>query len=419
MKQIANWTLGSFFRTIGRFLFYLLVGYLLFNFIDLKELKLPGLFNVLDVYADTTDNWYFNLSHYGSGNFNYINHTSNGVSWLSNTTRDVSFNVGWTTGTESDIYLDYYLPSHTSDVTIAINGVSLSYFTDLSLRQGYLYNINSYFCANSSINNTTGQTRVGYSASNAYQASYIYSSTNITQLGNVLRGRTSSDNLYNCVLYSSLVVPSANGSWVNIKLTSSTSLSDRRLYFIGFDVRELGIYVDSIQSIISSSGFATASSVSQVQSSVNQVQQELGNVNSSIETQTQQQQQNHEETIDTLTDDSSPNISGLSNSAGWLPAGPVDSILNLPLSFLTNLNNSLSQNCSPVTLPLPYVNQNIQLPCLNSIYAQINGLPNWLNTIGTIASAFILFGYLINLYKYIDDTLTFRENNYIDNWSGV
>lgn len=123
---------------------------------------------------------------------------------------------------------------------------------------------------------------------------------------------------------------------------------------------------------------------------------------------------------DTLIDDSAPsNLDSLSNAAGWLPPGPVDGILNLPLSFLTNLNTNLSKSCKPVDLPLPFVDKTLPLPCVSSLYAEIEGLPAWINTIGIIASAFILFGYLINLYKYVDDTLTFRENNYIDNWSGV
>lgn len=129
---------------------------------------------------------------------------------------------------------------------------------------------------------------------------------------------------------------------------------------------------------------------------------------------------NYEENIsDTINDSSSPNLDGLNNSAGWLPSGPIDSILNLPLTFLNSLTTNLSKACNSVDLPLPFVNKNITLPCLNTIYSQIDGLSVWINSIGIIASAFIIFQYLMNLYKWVDDTLTFRENNFIDNWSGV
>ena len=120
-----------------------------------------------------------------------------------------------------------------------------------------------------------------------------------------------------------------------------------------------------------------------------------------------------------INDSSSPDLDGLKNTAGWLPAGPIDSILNLPLTLLNSLTTNLSKSCTPVELPLPYINKNLTLPCLSTIYSQIDGLSVWINSIGVIASAFILFQYLMNLYKWVDDTLSFRENNFIDNWTGV
>ena len=120
-----------------------------------------------------------------------------------------------------------------------------------------------------------------------------------------------------------------------------------------------------------------------------------------------------------ITDSTGPDTSALENSAGWLPAGPVDSILNLPLALFNNLTSNLSKTCQPVSLPLPFLNKNLELPCLNTIFSKIEGLSTWLNIVGGIASAFILFHYLIGLYKWVDDTLSFRENNYMDNWGGI
>lgn len=120
-----------------------------------------------------------------------------------------------------------------------------------------------------------------------------------------------------------------------------------------------------------------------------------------------------------LTDESAPNLDALDNTAGWLPAGPLDSVLNLPLSLLNNLTTNMNKTCKPVSLPLPFLDKNLELPCLNSIYSQIEGLSVWINSISVIAVAFILFHYLMGLYKWVDDTLSFRENNWIDNWTGV
>lgn len=120
----------------------------------------------------------------------------------------------------------------------------------------------------------------------------------------------------------------------------------------------------------------------------------------------------------TITSEDNPNLDGLKNSAGWLPDGPLDSILNLPLSLLQNLSTNLSKSCQPVSLPLPYVDKTVDLPCISTIYSQIEGLNVWINTIGIIASAFILFFYLVRLEKWVDDTLTLRENTQMD-WGGI
>lgn len=125
-----------------------------------------------------------------------------------------------------------------------------------------------------------------------------------------------------------------------------------------------------------------------------------------------------------LTDETSPNLNGLNNSAGWLKPGPVDSIINLPLTLLNNLQTNLGNTCNPVTVTLPYVNKDINLPCISAIYKQINGLDTWFQVIGVIAAAFILYRYFMYLYNRIDDILSFRENNmqgYFDDslWGGM
>jgi len=123
---------------------------------------------------------------------------------------------------------------------------------------------------------------------------------------------------------------------------------------------------------------------------------------------------------DNITDSTPPNLDGLADSAGWLPAGPVDSILNLPISLLNNLNDNLGGTCQPANLTLPFINQNITLPCMSDVYKKI-GISGWVNTVGTIAAAFIAYYYLLELYKWVDNVLTMRENqwNDVDQWGGI
>lgn len=140
--------------------------------------------------------------------------------------------------------------------------------------------------------------------------------------------------------------------------------------------------------------------------------------NQTIIDQNQQTNEKLDDLNDNLTDESPPNTDDLNGAAGWLPAGPVDSLINLPLSFFNSISRDLGSSCKPVNLPLPYVKKNLTLPCMSTFYdgIKINSFMDW---VGLIVSCFILFSYLLKLYKWVDDTLTFRENNHFGDWGGV
>ena len=119
-----------------------------------------------------------------------------------------------------------------------------------------------------------------------------------------------------------------------------------------------------------------------------------------------------------LTNPEPADISGAADVAGWLPAGPLDSLINLPLTMLTNINSSLNKTCSPLVVNLPYVNKSVEIPCLNTIFNQITGLNSFWTWVGMIGSVLILYRYLINLYNYYDK-LTDLKANFISDWGSV
>lgn len=119
-----------------------------------------------------------------------------------------------------------------------------------------------------------------------------------------------------------------------------------------------------------------------------------------------------------LTDTSNPDLDGLSNTSTWLPQGPVDSIIMLPLNFINTLVSKIGSTCSPVNLPIPFVdNKYLTLPCMSTIFGQIENFSTLYDLIGVIGSVYLLYNYLLKFYKWIDDTLSFRENNWND-WGG-
>ena len=154
----------------------------------------------------------------------------------------------------------------------------------------------------------------------------------------------------------------------------------------------------------------------------NQITQEkLDNISSSIDNVTDKIGQTNEKLdviTSTLTDSSNPDLGGLSNSSTWLPQGPVDSIIMLPLNFINTLVSKIGSTCSPVNLPIPFVdNKYLTLPCISTIFAQIDNFSILYDLIGVIGSVYLLYNYLLKFYKWIDDTLSFRENNWQD-WGG-
>lgn len=102
--------------------------------------------------------------------------------------------------------------------------------------------------------------------------------------------------------------------------------------------------------------------------------------------------QSQEEVKDAITSEDAPDLDTLEDSAGWLPPGPVDAILNLPLTFFNSLINSLSSSCQPVSIPLPYVNKNITLPCVSTLIEQM-GATNFFDFLGLLAGVVISYNY--------------------------
>lgn len=154
------------------------------------------------------------------------------------------------------------------------------------------------------------------------------------------------------------------------------------------------------------------------------------NTQNIINNQNQNQQQTNEklddvndnlsDINDSLTDSSAPDMGALNDTAGWLPPGPLDSIINLPLTILNSLTNLFSGGqCQPVQITLPFVNKTGELPCLNSLYEDINGLNVLFNVIFGAIGGYILYKYLVNLYVWVEKAIMMKETGYMNDWGGV
>lgn len=76
-----------------------------------------------------------------------------------------------------------------------------------------------------------------------------------------------------------------------------------------------------------------------------------------------------------------------------------------------------THTCTPIVLPLNISGVNLTIPCLDE-YFRMSGISLIWNGIGAIISGFIIYDTFKWLYKFVDDTLTFRENN-SSMWGGL
>lgn len=120
---------------------------------------------------------------------------------------------------------------------------------------------------------------------------------------------------------------------------------------------------------------------------------------------------------DDLTDDSDPDsdISSLGGVSSIIPAGPVDSLLTIPVTFLNKTITALGGSCSPFTFTFVF-DEEMTLPCFEDLYDEF---PASLRIfIDTIPAAFLLILYFKHLYKKVDRA-TSLEADSSDDWGVI
>lgn len=126
-----------------------------------------------------------------------------------------------------------------------------------------------------------------------------------------------------------------------------------------------------------------------------------------------------EEQKNFVTDTSTPDASDIANSdsipsSGLLPDGPLDSLLLLPVNMLNSIIQSLGGTCSPIDVPVPFVDDKITFPCFNTSVYQ-GSFEVAANIVGGVGSAFMLYGYFKYLYSKIDRAVSL-DSTEKDEW---
>lgn len=393
MNKIINWVGGSFFRTIGRLLVYILLGFLLS--IILSKYDITGLFNILDVHANTitTDGWFYNMNRIeGSRWYNWTSSSSATELTTSWGYKDIHLLTDNDTGDYTNTSFEY---AYKDGINFGSNGVSIGVQSGVYTYHYRLYYATIYVASTRPLSRYSSS---AFTIGSTYNSNMQYSAMTMANVDCSFF----SDTYNNCYAVSGIVQSETSGYWLYARLTSTQSTN---VAVVGYNIEYIGVLDQvtntSIQNIVANSGFATATSVNQVQQSVNQVQQEIQGTQNAIDQQTQQQQQNHQETMDTITDDDTSEASDSASdffSNFTTNQHGLTGIITAPLTAIQSLT---SKTCSPLVLPLPFVNQNLTLPCMRPIYDQHFG--GFMQIYDVITLGIISYWIMVRIFALVKD----------------
>lgn len=106
-------------------------------------------------------------------------------------------------------------------------------------------------------------------------------------------------------------------------------------------------------------------------------------------------------TNDTLTDD---NVTDSTNKAGDFFNGfttdthGLTAIITAPLSLISSITSS---SCSPLVIPLPYVDKDLTLPCMGSIYSNYFG--SFLSIYQMITFGIVAYWVCVRIFNLVKD----------------
>jgi hypothetical protein len=117
------------------------------------------------------------------------------------------------------------------------------------------------------------------------------------------------------------------------------------------------------------------------------------------------QQKITNEKLDSVNDNiTNSDSSGAAGDAGSFFSGfqtnthGLTGIITAPLNLIQSITN---QSCSPVSIPLPFVNKNLELPCMSTIYQQTFG--GFLTLYQTITTGVISYWVVVRIFALVKD----------------
>lgn len=353
-NKIINWTFSSVFRTIGRVVAYILIGLLLSTFIFKKDY----------VKADTlTSNVIIN--YYADPNYNSLYATSAGEHQyivLSETNGKNVLNVAgaWFAGFTNRwnyMRISYVIAGNT-DIT---NSSSNRWYCTPYQTPGGL---TSYECQY--FDTISGD-------SQSYQKT-IHFQMNARLIGSTYQTQCQIDNSY-ITCYKNFQDDSPTMLEISYTYLDENNSSGNNIVDLHLS-KLINLFINDNQSIIDN------------------------------------QNQNHNETISTITNDTTYDTNETSNIfedfEEFLPdEGIVTQLVTLPISLYTNILNSVNGTCSPFSLG-SLLGTNLTLPCIN--VANYLGSQLW-SVIDILMSGFFILTIVRKFIKVFENMSSMKEGD--------
>lgn len=118
--------------------------------------------------------------------------------------------------------------------------------------------------------------------------------------------------------------------------------------------------------------------------------------NSSVINNIQNNTQNISDSINDSSIDSSSATDFKDNSA-FQDGNGLDNIIKAPLNFIQSLTNT---TCSPINLTIPFMNADVSLPCMSSIYTKALG-QQLVNLIALVINGVVLYRYCLKILQLV------------------
>lgn len=358
MKKIFNWTFGSIFRTFGRIIAYLSVGLLIFSILSKSGFKLTDILPIMRVNAETFDA--INVDNFAGNNMCVTDsYTGQGCATAS---RNIPFFYSYEIVSDNFsrlFYFDsnqkeYVLPTGASYTIIPVYIKSNEDFKFVSDYSSSNQQITSNMIDfNLSIWNSTNNGSKWFTCDllqHDDDSNYYYYRCPVQ--GNIHAIRTSVNFIY------------ANTNLVQTVPTIKVGIGE--LWSLALD------NAASIESALNESKQNTED----IKNSTNDIKDSINNDN---------------------VDDSTNTASNFFNNFSTDTHG-LTGIITAPLNAIQSLT---SKTCSPLVLPLPFVDKDLTLPCMREIY--VDNFGAFMNIYDIITLGIISYWVMVRIFALVKD----------------